>query len=516
MIEELVKRFIYSNKKFYSNRLNRHEVSKKVILVNVGFLDPFAVISSLKIAAAISEVLGGQLHVVPHFKASSQVTSMIESFLPKEIFSIKFLVARAFISKFFHILTVIAKLKSGQDVESLKDGKLEIGLHIYDSMLARMKLTTIGRLTVRHKLQIVFDLTYYFAIKRLFDSQKIDFVVLPDNTYRDGLVYEVMKSENIPCIVGVDLNGVSVHKNSTLSDYDEYCRAPDSNLINDLMQNPKILHATEQYASLRFSGKEMQHDTMRAFSESKAAVGRDDLYRDYGLIPNRKIVLVMAHVFCDAPHALPGLLFKDFEEWLIETCKRLADNSNIDFVVKEHPSASLYGEDGYAESVLEKIGLKHKLLASNVHTGSLFDCVDVMVTCGGTGGMEFPCFGVPVLIAARPAYSQFPYVVCPKTKEEFLLEIDMLQDYQRLNDELIRLAKVVLYTINLLMKVSKKEVGLGSQEYYRGINFDINLFLEEMISDCNNCVGYCALIQNMTFLLNGPYKNLYRHGAVVE
>jgi hypothetical protein len=482
----------------------------------VGFLDVFAVVTTMKIASAVAEILDGQICVIPHFKGGRQLNAMIESFLPKTIMPIRFLLFRTLIRKLFSVFIIVANLKYGEDVESLKDGKLEIGLHIYDSILARMKLSSLARLTVKHKFQIAFDLIYYYTVKEIFDHRKFDFVVLPDNTYRDGLVYELMKSKNVPCLVGIDLNGISVHKNTSPDDYEEHCRVPDLKVVYEITIRPEILLAAEQYSSLRFSGKEMQHDTMRAFSDEKIAVCRADLHRDYGLIVERKIVLVMAHVFCDAPHAFPGLLFKDFEDWLVETCKRLAENSSIDFIVKEHPSASLYEEDGLTADILEKIGLRHKLLSANVHTRSLFDSIDVMVTCGGTGGMEFPCFGVPVLVAARPAYSQFPYVVCPKTKEAFLQEIDMLQDYQRLNEDEIRLAKVVLYTINVLMRVSKKEVGLGSQEYYRGINFDINLFLEEMISDCNHRVGYGALIQNMTFLLNGPYKNLYRHGAVVE
>ncbi len=510
MITQVVSRFISANKKFYSNKFKGYKSPKKTILVNVCFLDPFAVISSLKIAAAVSEILGGQLHVIPHFKADKQLRSMIKSFLPKKIFSVKYLLIRAFFENFFHILRVVKNLKSGQDVESLKDDRLEIGLHIYDSILARMKVSTIEKLSFKYKLQITFDLSYYFSLKNLFDKERVDFVVLPDNTYRDGLVYELIKLKKIPCIVGIDLNGISMHKNITLSDFNEHCRTPDNELINELMLKSKALHLAEEYASLRFSGKEMQHDTMRAFSANKLSISRKILCQDYDLLPNKKIVLVMAHVFSDAPHALPGMLFRDFEKWLVETCIRLSGNQNIEFIVKEHPSASLYGEDRFAATILDKIGLKHKLLADNIHTRSLFDCIDVMVTCGGTGGMEFPCFGVPVLVAARPAYSNFSYIVHPKTQPLYFLEIDKLQDYKRLNEEQILTAKIVLFVINFLMKLPKKYIGLGSQEFYRGINFDLNLFLEEMIIDCHSSAGYNLLLNYIEHFLNGKYKNLYK------
>ena len=76
------------------------------------------------------------------------------------------------------------------------------------------------------------------------------------------------------------------------------------------------------------------------------------------LDPSKPIILVAAHVFSDAPNGLNDLLFDDFHEWLIETCLELKKNEKINFIVKEHPSSSLYGESDKVFEVLKNLIFK--------------------------------------------------------------------------------------------------------------------------------------------------------------
>lgn len=515
MIRSVVNRFLGANTTLHAAR-RASSGSSKTILVNATYLDPFAVVSIMKIATAAAGILEGRILVLPHFKRGQWVREIMSSYLPYAVLPIRYLLLRAFLRNMCRILRLTLRLGNGRDVANLSDGNLNIGIHIYDSMLKRLKLSSIQDLTAQHKLQAAFDLVYYFAMKDLFERYPIDFVVMPDNTYRDGLTYELMKARILPCIVGIDLNGISIHKNTSLEDYGNYCRVPDPEIVHVVSTQAEALQAAERYAETRFSGKEMQHDTMRAFAAHKINITRSDIQQEYGFAPDRRIALVMAHIFCDAPHAFPGLLFQDFEDWLVQTCVRLGENPHIEFLVKEHPSASLYGEDGMAAAVLRKVGCAHRLLPPTINTRSLFTSVDVLVTCGGTGGMEFPCFGVPVLVGARPAYHQFPYVVCPSTREEYLRELDSLHRYLPLGTEAISIAKAVFYTIHVLLRVPKKNLGLGSQEYYMGANLDIEKFLEEMIVQCEHDDAYAALTRYLAFLLKGPYKNLYEYDALVQ
>lgn len=514
VIRQVVEKFVARNRAFHERR--RTSTTGKTILVNAAYSDTFAVVSIMKIATAAAEILEGNILVLPHFKRAKWTREILGSFLPRAILPIRLLLFVAFLREMGRIFFMTIHLRTGRDVVKIHDGNLCIGIHIYDSMLKRLKVSSVDGLAMRHKAQVAFDLVYYFAIKKLFDRHSIDFVVTPDNTYRDGLIYELMRAKLVPCIVGIDLNGISIHRNESREDYGEHCRLPDTEIVEAVSIRAEVLKAAEHYAETRFTGKEMQHDTMRAFASHKISVTRKDLQQEYGFTPSGRIVLVMAHIFSDAPHGFPGLLFDDFEHWLLQTCVRLRENSQVEFLVKEHPSASLYGEDGMAAAVLAKVGLAHKLLPPTINTRSLFNSVDAVVTCGGTGGMEFPCFGVPVLVGARPAYHGFPYVVCPKTREKYFAEIDSLHHYNPLGDEMIRIAKAVFYTIQVLQRVPKNRLGLGSQDYYMGANFNIETFLEEMTEQCEQDGAYDALKEYLLVLLKGPYKNLYDYETLTR
>ena len=42
-----------------------------------------------------------------------------------------------------------------------------------------------------------------------------------------------------------------------------------------------------------------------------------------------------------------------------------------------------------------------------------------MVTAHGTAGLEFSCFGIPVVLAGSPFYSGFGFTIDPKTADEY-------------------------------------------------------------------------------------------------
>jgi len=77
-----------------------------------------------------------------------------------------------------------------------------------------------------------------------------------------------------------------------------------------------------------------------------------------------------------------------------------------------------------------------------------------------------------------------------------------------LEPENINLAKRVFYVIQVVMKVDKNKVGLGSQAYYLGCDFDFNLFMEEMVKDYDQGLGYNNLLEEVGALVNGSDKNI--------
>ena len=119
-------------------------------------------------------------------------------------------------------------------------------------------------------------------------------------------------------------------------------------------------------------------------------------------IKQKKIVAVVPHIFCDAPHAYPNNLYSDYYEWFVETVKILSQNNYIDVIVKEHPSANLYGEEGKLDEIIKDYNFNIIKIASSENQYSLIQAADLVVTCGGTIGLEFSCVGKPVILALNP------------------------------------------------------------------------------------------------------------------
>ena len=203
---------------------------------------------------------------------------------------------------------------------------------------------------------------------------------------------------------------------------------------------------------------------------------------DYNLDQGKKTVAIMPHIFCDAPHAYPSTLYSDYYEWFIETAKILKQNSNINVMVKEHPSAHLYNEKGVMEERLKDNNINITVIDSEENTYSIIQNTDVIVTCGGTIGLEFACTGKPVILAANPPYSNLGFTIDNKTIKDYthsLLNCHLLHDLNEKQKENAFLTAYLSYDSN---KVNVKKLEIGSKGVYLGQKYND----EELYNDIIN------------------------------
>lgn len=514
---EKLRKFIEFNRAFSQKGLKKNYLVKSAkILVDLQITDLFMVCSIMKIASVFSDALMSELIVVPSIKANKHIIKLIKSYGPKTVVNPYKILFLGFLSNFFKIFNVLLKVNTGEDLVALKIDGAAVGMHIYDTIIARFRLGTIKRLTLIQKFHLFLELSFFYYMVNFVNKENIFCTILPDNVYREGLLFEISKAQELLCIAGIDINGISMHKYKTREDFREHCRTPDFDLVDEVMKSSGLYSRAEEYLDYRISGKEQQHDAIRAYSAEKKDVSRFDLVAICKGDLGKKNVLIMAHIFCDAPHAYPEMLFKDYQDWLLQTCLRLSRNPNINLLVKEHPSVKLYGEEGMVGVLLEGLGLADRLVPSDINTRSLFSCVDVVVTCGGTAGMEFPCYGIPVLVAAKPPYTRFSFVKSPCTIEEYYSELEKIHENERIPENGVQLARSVLYVIQSLMRINRNCIGLGSQPYLRGGDFDLDLFMDEMIHDCVDGEGYYNLTREVRGLLTGKYKNLVDYKKTIS
>jgi hypothetical protein len=187
------------------------------------------------------------------------------------------------------------------------------------------------------------------------------------------------------------------------------------------------------------------------------------LHQRFGLDPNKKTVVLFPHILWDATLFWVKCLFRDFEEWLVETVRAACANDTVNWVIKIHPAnrrlreeGSLQGESAEVVALNKYIGKlpPHIVMVppeSEVSTYSLFQIMDACLTVCGTVGMEAARLGIPVVNARSAHYDHNGYTVDSNTREEYLEKLSNIQSIPRLSSAQQELAERFAYA-NFLMR----------------------------------------------------------------
>jgi len=184
---------------------------------------------------------------------------------------------------------------------------------------------------------------------------------------------------------------------------------------------------------------------------------REEIVARFGFDPEKKLAVVFSHVLWDANLFYGTDLFEDYGHWLVETVRAAAANSRVNWVIKTHPAnvwkLSLDQQrQELAEEILirERIGVlpPHVRLLPpdcDLSVNSLFHSIDYAITVRGTVGIEFPCFGIPVLTAGTGRYSDLGITIDSASRGEYLDRLATIERQPPLDAETILRAKKHAY-----------------------------------------------------------------------
>lgn len=468
MKTDLFSKAIASNKKFWS-RENVKDVTNGCLLYEVFYSDPVAIYGISKTALSIAKIKSLKPICIAGITGSKENHDLINSMNGMVIRS--HLIASS-LKNLFSILIHVLSINDKKKLINLKIDNCEVGPYIYDAVLRRLYLPEISNIDINIKKVIGLELAYFYLFKYLIKKFTIKAIVLGDNVYRPGILFELAKHNNIECIAPININNFSMKKYCTFEEFNIHYRKPEKNIL-DRLENDTINKNITEYFQDRFSANIEQHDVIRAFDESKKIFTKDEIIKQYGLEKNLPIIIVMSHIFCDAPHSYPCGLYDDYKEWFISTVKALKQNKNINFLVKEHPSAELYKESGLVKKFLRSLECEQKLLKKDVHNLTILDEFDVVVTCGGTIGLEFAYKGKPVILSSKPPYSGFGFTIEPKSKEEYESFLKSGVEHSLvLNQEQKDIANKVIYYDFILLDNYSDELEIGNIKYCLGGDVD--------------------------------------------
>lgn len=313
-------------------------------------------------------------------------------------------------------------LNSPADILQLSHGRIKVGDLIYDSVLKSAQAPTINKLSFAVYFGILRSWYYYYRYSYIFSRFKYDYYVASHTAYSEyGLLCRVALASGAEVLETSDIQ-MSHYTGISSENLPTYHFGISRVIKRELEIGGKFSKHREDRAReeliRRVSSEVKQIDASKAYSGR--VYTRDELLLELNIPPATKMGFILAHVFADSPHLAPSLLYPDYYQWLVSTIEFCRRSSDVNWIVKPHPSSSLYNENGIVESLLEKSQSNNIFLCpSDLNTRSLITCADFVVTAHGTAGLEFSCFGIPVVLAGSPFYSGFGFTIDPKTVDEY-------------------------------------------------------------------------------------------------
>lgn len=294
-----------------------------------------------------------------------------------------------------------------------KDGVL-IGDLIYDSIVrSNSDVYTLQHYPWKKKAQVIerairkkhlFDL--------FFESTHVDYLVLSHKVYtRFGVPVRVATDKGVNFIskTRAHLNHVKTIEDHRRNDY----------VLSTAEMDSIIEHVGEErlfaYASNRFEGNVEGADVEFAFT-NKEDYDADTLRAELGET-DKPLAVIAPHAFSDAPHCDREMAYADYYLWFVRLLELTQKVDNVQWVVKPHPSSSLYQEEGVVESLVQEH--EHvELVPEDVRTDSVLQAADAILTVRGTIGMEALLFDCQVILAGNAIYESIDSVNLNLTEGE--------------------------------------------------------------------------------------------------
>lgn len=180
----------------------------------------------------------------------------------------------------------------------------------------------------------------------------------------------------------------------------------------------------DEYLNVRFAGNDKMFDGN--FHKNTIRVQDQEIRHRLGIedSDSRKVVLVATHFLWDDP-GYDGL-YHDYETWLEDTLRTIAQNSEVLWIIKAHPSERHYGTNRYVRDIFAEVfgdsckdHIRFIDTDTDLNTYSLIDFSEAVLTVRGTIGFEAACRGRHVITAGYGPFSGLGFAAEFGTREEY-------------------------------------------------------------------------------------------------
>lgn len=170
-----------------------------------------------------------------------------------------------------------------------------------------------------------------------------------------------------------------------------------------LLENKRL----ENFFKNRYVDRKCNDTTLLA----KYSDNLDDFKKQYGLIDQKPVWGIFAHVNWDGVADFSPMLFNDFEDWIYQTILTINKLPEIDWLIKIHPFETYSGRP--VKGIHQFINDNFPELPTHIHIIpsheiinplDFYNVIDGGVTTYGTAGLELAYLGKPVILAGSAYY----------------------------------------------------------------------------------------------------------------
>jgi hypothetical protein len=201
---------------------------------------------------------------------------------------------------------------------------------------------------------------------------------------------------------------------------------------------------------------------------NKQLYAAKSLIHELGLDLEKKTAVVFSHIFWDASFFYGQDLYRDYQEWFIETIRFAIQNPNLNWLVKVHPANITKNRRERVNSEIAEMTVIRDFIGelpehiqlipadTNISTFSLFNIMDYCLTVRGTVGIEAASLGIPVITAGTGRYSGLGFTVDSASIAEYTEKLLSLHTIEPMSPKSRERAQRYAYSV-LLMRPFRLE-----------------------------------------------------------
>ncbi|MDQ3194780.1 MAG: capsular biosynthesis protein [Bacteroidota bacterium] len=169
-------------------------------------------------------------------------------------------------------------------------------------------------------------------------------------------------------------------------------------------------------------------------------------YDKYDIDPEKPAWGIMTHINWDAMSDYFPMVHSNFDEWLYETVKEIYHITDVQWLIKIHPSEFNDNPDTGCQKFIENNfpdlppHIKVLKMDDDISPLDFYHMLDGAVTVMGTGGLELSLKGKPVILAGEAHYGKKGFTYDAKNNEHYKQLLREAVNTGGLDDEKISLA----------------------------------------------------------------------------